>query len=146
MANIRVSVGRQTPIRGFKAGKQNATKVRVGQQNAIKINSSLIPGPAGKNGDFGDISKYASPGQILFINDQNLPDGTNDLTFDGTNVYVAGNIGIGSSAPREKLEIGGNMMLDGQFIINDSAGISTIISSENEDRYLQNVILDFGGY
>jgi Collagen triple helix repeat (20 copies) len=163
MSNIRV-----------KINNSNGPQVRVGQQNAIKINSSFIPGPQGVQGTQGNQGIYGPQGpqgiqglqgvqgvqgvqgtettipgnknQVIYKNEFNIAVGTDNFTFNGNDLYVSGNVGIGTSEPNEKLEISGNILIDGKLIINDSAGISTLISSNEYDRFLQNIIIDCGYY
>ena len=61
-------------------------------------------------------------------------------------IHTLVNVGIGTTNPTESLEILGNLKLGGQLIFNDSAGISTVISSIGEDRFLQNLIIDCGSF
>jgi hypothetical protein len=61
-------------------------------------------------------------------------------------IHTFSNVGIGTSYQTEALEIAGNIKLGGQLILNDSAGISTVISSIGSDRFLQNLIIDCGSF
>ena len=60
-------------------------------------------------------------------------------------------IGIGTTSITKELEVIGDAEISGEVMIgtlqvNDSAGISTVITSSGSDRYLENIIIDCGSF
>jgi hypothetical protein len=118
MSNIKVNVN-----------SQNLTSIRVGQQNATKVVSSVgglqgIQGLQGRQGLQGIAGEFAGQGtqglqgligpiagsntQVLF-NDNNVSAGATNFVYDATNLSV----GIGTTNPTSTLTVVGTSLITG---------------------------------
>jgi hypothetical protein len=137
----------------------NGNKGDIGPQGVQGVqgvqSTQGVQGRSGESSGQGSQGAYGPIGgsikQVIYKDLYNIAVGSDNLTFDGTKLvtydeYVINNLGVGTATPAERFDVVGNIKLGGQLIVNDSAGIGTVITSIGTSRYLQNIIIDCGYY
>ena len=88
-----------------------------------------------RNGaDSNQVIKWSGSSWVP-ANDETGSGGDSDWVISGDNQYsgVTGNVGIGTSAPAEKLDVNGNLLVRGNLLVGDKATIGP--SNSNEGSY-----------
>lgn len=111
----KVGIGTNTP---------NARLQVVGGAIMPEVGDSINAGiqfpldAFGGNGDSASIRYYARSGEDTTLEIRNENDGADHIAL-----MASGNVGIGTTAPSEKLDINGNTHVSGNTIIDGSLGI-----------------------